>query len=117
MNVFVVNCLHTQTLMDPERRATYDALAGFSASSINPFADTSLPADQVFVDEYTCIGCRNCTNVCPKCVTATIASLAAVSSTPRFSPLHCLCHSYAAVFGCPHMHGTADAAPPANTTH
>jgi len=24
---------------------------------------------QVFVDEYTCIGCRNCTNVCPKCVT------------------------------------------------
>lgn len=54
--------------MDPERRATYDALAGFSASSINPFADTSLPADQVFVDEYTCIGCRNCTNVCPKCV-------------------------------------------------
>lgn len=54
------------TLMDPERRATYDALAGFSASSINPFVDTSLPADQVFVDEYTCIGCRNCTNVCPK---------------------------------------------------
>lgn len=36
-----------QTLMDPERRATYDALAGFSANSINPFADTTLPADQV----------------------------------------------------------------------
>eukprot|EP00878_Enallax_costatus_P007198 GHUV01007542.1.p1 GENE.GHUV01007542.1~~GHUV01007542.1.p1 ORF type:complete len:273 (+),score=70.63 GHUV01007542.1:976-1794(+) len=54
-----------QTLMDPERRATYDALAGFSANSINPFADTTLPADQVFVDEFTCIGCRNCTNVCP----------------------------------------------------
>lgn len=36
-----------QTLMDPERRATYDALAGFSAGSINPFADVSLPADQV----------------------------------------------------------------------
>lgn len=45
--------------MDPERRATYDALAGFSMNSINPFADTSLPADQVFVDEFTCIGCRN----------------------------------------------------------
>uniref|UniRef100_A0A383VAV8 J domain-containing protein n=1 Tax=Tetradesmus obliquus TaxID=3088 RepID=A0A383VAV8_TETOB len=54
-----------ETLMDPERRATYDALAGFSANSINPFMDTSLPADQVFVDEFTCIGCRNCTNVCP----------------------------------------------------
>lgn len=24
------------------------------------------PVVQVFVDEYTCIGCRNCTNVCPK---------------------------------------------------
>jgi len=45
--------------MDPERRATYDALAGFSADSINPFTDASLPADQVFVDEFTCIGCRN----------------------------------------------------------
>jgi ferredoxin len=51
--------------MDPDRRATYDALMGFSAESINPFADGSLPADQVFVDEYTCIGCRNCCNVCP----------------------------------------------------
>jgi hypothetical protein len=51
--------LFLQTLMDPERRATYDALAGFSANSINPFMDASLPADQVFVDEFTCIGCRN----------------------------------------------------------
>ncbi|KAF6266417.1 hypothetical protein COO60DRAFT_1474816 [Scenedesmus sp. NREL 46B-D3] len=55
-----------ETLMDPERRAMYDALAGFSAASINPFLDTSLPADQVFVDEYACIGCWNCTSVCPK---------------------------------------------------
>eukprot|EP00879_Flechtneria_rotunda_P017836 GHRR01018695.1.p1 GENE.GHRR01018695.1~~GHRR01018695.1.p1 ORF type:complete len:276 (+),score=42.07 GHRR01018695.1:108-935(+) len=54
-----------ETLMDPERRATYDALAGFSANSINPFMDTSMPLDQVFVDELSCIGCRNCTNVCP----------------------------------------------------
>lgn len=36
--------------MDPDRRATYDALAGFSASSINPFADVSMPADQVGSD-------------------------------------------------------------------
>jgi hypothetical protein len=40
-----------QTLMDPDRRATYDALAGFSASSINPFADVSMPADQVGSDD------------------------------------------------------------------
>jgi hypothetical protein len=43
-----------QTLMDPDRRATYDALAGFSASSINPFADVSLPADQVGEAAVTC---------------------------------------------------------------
>ncbi len=24
------------------------------------------PADRVFVDEFSCIGCRNCNNVCPK---------------------------------------------------
>jgi len=46
-----------QTLMDPERRATYDALAGFSASSINPFVDTSLPADQV-CDTCSCQATR-----------------------------------------------------------
>lgn len=27
--------------------------------------DVSVPM-QVFVDEYDCIGCKNCTNVCPK---------------------------------------------------
>jgi hypothetical protein len=29
----------------------YDALAGFSVDAVNPFEDTSFPADQVFVDE------------------------------------------------------------------
>lgn len=106
--------------MDPERRATYDALAGFSASSINPFADTSLPADQVFVDEYTCIGCRNCTNVCPKCVVNFCQQHAG-------SACHCLC-SCAAVWGVAAstaQHSTAQrsawpcsqyAGPPANAT-
>lgn len=50
MSITVIQtiCLSVmQTLMDPERRATYDALAGFSANSINPFADATLPADQV----------------------------------------------------------------------
>eukprot|EP00887_Chlorella_sp_A99_P000153 scaffold16.g153.t1 len=70
-----------ETLIDPDRRATYDAIAGFDLQGINPFMDRSFPADQasaeprasggppaprVFVDEFTCIGCRNCANVCPR---------------------------------------------------
>lgn len=31
----------------------YDAIAGFSVDAINPFRDTSFPADQVFVDEVS----------------------------------------------------------------
>jgi hypothetical protein len=31
-------------------------VAGFAAESVNPFLDTSIPADTVFVDEFTCIG-------------------------------------------------------------
>jgi ferredoxin len=84
-----------QTLMDPERRASYDAIAGFSGNSVNPFNDTAYERNkvgrmgcfdqhmcahlqeatanilcrmplQVFVNEYDCIGCKNCTSVCPK---------------------------------------------------
>ncbi|KAG2486330.1 hypothetical protein HYH03_015034 [Edaphochlamys debaryana] len=55
-----------ETLTDPNRRALYDELAGFSAESVNPFLDDRYAADRVFVDEFTCIGCRNCNNVCPK---------------------------------------------------
>eukprot|EP00878_Enallax_costatus_P017102 GHUV01017957.1.p1 GENE.GHUV01017957.1~~GHUV01017957.1.p1 ORF type:complete len:163 (+),score=7.04 GHUV01017957.1:253-741(+) len=36
-----------RTLSDPEARAVYDAIAGFSENAINPFLDTSYPADQV----------------------------------------------------------------------
>lgn len=31
-------------------------VVGFSAQSVNPFLDDTLPADSVFVDEFTCIG-------------------------------------------------------------
>ncbi|KAG2425743.1 hypothetical protein HYH02_014959 [Chlamydomonas schloesseri] len=55
-----------ETLSDPTKRALYDELAGFSAQSVNPFLDDRYPADRVFVDEFSCIGCRNCNNVCPK---------------------------------------------------
>lgn len=54
------------TLSDPDKRAAYDEIVGLSANGINPFKDTSYEADKVFVDEYTCIGCRNCANVCGK---------------------------------------------------
>jgi hypothetical protein len=36
-----------QTLTDPERRTLYDSMVGFAEDSINPFVDTSFPADQV----------------------------------------------------------------------
>lgn len=55
-----------ETLMDPDFRAEYDAILGFAVGGVNPFKDRSHPADLVFVDEFACIGCRNCNNVCPK---------------------------------------------------
>ncbi len=45
-----------QTLTDPDQRATYDALVGFSVESVNPFYDKGFDRDQVFVDEVSCIG-------------------------------------------------------------
>lgn len=65
MNFCIVLNEIYETLTDPDKRAIYDEVAGFSEESINPFMDPSFPRDQVFVDEYTCIGCRNCTNVAP----------------------------------------------------
>ena len=47
-----------QTLMDPDRRATYDDIAGFSDVSTNPFLSSVQERDLVFVDEFTCIGPR-----------------------------------------------------------
>lgn len=38
---------HTQTLSDPQKRATYDALFGFTDDSINPFNDPAQELDQV----------------------------------------------------------------------
>lgn len=43
--------MRTQTLSDPDARAMYDAVAGFSVDAVNPFTDTSFPATEVFVDE------------------------------------------------------------------
>jgi curved DNA-binding protein CbpA len=50
-------------LSDPIQRKVYDEIHGYSLTSINPFMDDSSPKDHVFVDEFTCIGCKNCANV------------------------------------------------------
>ena len=55
-----------ETLMDPDSRAEYDVISGFSFAGVNPFMDRTYPAEYAFVDEFSCIGCRNCNNVCPK---------------------------------------------------
>ena len=53
------------TLSDPERREAYDAAAGLLRGDRfppNPMLNASHPRDRVFVDEVSCIGCRNCNN-------------------------------------------------------
>lgn len=51
-----------EVLSDPEMRALYDEINGYTVTGNNPFFDTSLERDHVFVDEFTCIGCKNCAN-------------------------------------------------------
>jgi curved DNA-binding protein CbpA len=55
-----------ETLMDDDSRAEYDVISGFSFTGTNPFVDRSYPLDFAFVDEFSCIGCRNCNNIAPK---------------------------------------------------
>ncbi|XP_061364495.1 chaperone protein dnaJ C76, chloroplastic-like [Gastrolobium bilobum] len=50
-------------LSDPIQRMVYDEIHGYSLTSINPFLDDSSPKDHTFVDEFSCIGCKNCANV------------------------------------------------------
>jgi len=60
----LVNEIYT-VLSNQDQRDAYDALAGFSTSSVNPFVDNEFPRDQVFVDEVTCIGCGKCVRQAP----------------------------------------------------
>ncbi|KAK4398150.1 Chaperone protein DnaJ [Sesamum angolense] len=52
-------------LSDPVQRMVYDEIHGYALTATNPFLDDSCPKDHVFVDEFSCIGCKNCANVCP----------------------------------------------------
>ncbi|KAM0855391.1 hypothetical protein ACQ4PT_049801 [Festuca glaucescens] len=59
-----INEVYT-VLTDPVQRAVYDEINGYTATATNPFLDDA-PRDCVFVDEFSCIGCKNCANVCSK---------------------------------------------------
>ncbi|XP_010554518.1 PREDICTED: uncharacterized protein LOC104824189 [Tarenaya hassleriana] len=52
-------------LSDPVQRMVYDEIHGYAATATNPFLDDSGERDQIFVDEFACIGCKNCANVAP----------------------------------------------------
>ncbi|XP_073311983.1 chaperone protein dnaJ C76, chloroplastic-like [Primulina huaijiensis] len=53
-----------EVLSDPVQRMVYDEIHGYSLTAINPFFDDSSTKDYVFVDEFSCIGCKNCANMC-----------------------------------------------------
>ncbi|KAL0002148.1 hypothetical protein SO802_015929 [Lithocarpus litseifolius] len=52
-------------LSDPMQRMVYDEIHGHALTAVNPFVDDSSPRDHAFVDEFSCIGCKNCANVAP----------------------------------------------------
>ncbi|EOA27425.1 hypothetical protein CARUB_v10023558mg [Capsella rubella] len=54
-----------EILSDPVQRMVYDEIHGYAVTATNPFLDDSTPRDHVFVDEFACIGCKNCANVAP----------------------------------------------------
>lgn len=51
-----------EVLSDEDMRAVYDEINGYTSTAVNPFLDNRFPPDYVFVDEYSCIGCKNCAN-------------------------------------------------------
>ncbi|XP_027340849.1 chaperone protein dnaJ C76, chloroplastic-like [Abrus precatorius] len=59
-----INEIYT-VLSDPIQRRIYDEIHGYALTSMNPFVDDSSLKDHTFVDEFSCIGCKNCANVAP----------------------------------------------------
>ncbi|KAF6173325.1 hypothetical protein GIB67_027020 [Kingdonia uniflora] len=54
-----------EILSDPVQRMVYDEIHGYALTAINPFFDDLSPRDHTFVDELSCIGCKNCAHVAP----------------------------------------------------
>ncbi|CAK9198587.1 unnamed protein product [Sphagnum troendelagicum] len=54
-----------EVLSDPDQRMVYDEINGYALTSTNPFLNRAHERDHVFVDEFTCIGCKNCANTAP----------------------------------------------------
>lgn len=54
-----------EVLSDPEQRIVYDEINGFAPTSANPFLTTNQERDHAFVDEFSCIGCKNCVHAAP----------------------------------------------------
>ncbi|KAM2016657.1 hypothetical protein ACFX16_047046 [Malus domestica] len=54
-----------EVLSDPVQRMVYDEIHGYALTPINPFLDDSASRDHAFVDEFSCIGCKNCASVAP----------------------------------------------------
>ncbi|GBG72636.1 hypothetical protein CBR_g12210 [Chara braunii] len=54
-----------EVLSDPEQRAIYDKINGFTLAAVNPFYCKDQSRDFTFVDEFSCIGCKNCTFCAP----------------------------------------------------
>lgn len=55
-----------EVLSDPEQRMVYDEINGYALTSANPFLNANAQdRDHAFVDEFTCIGCKNCANTAP----------------------------------------------------
>ena len=52
----VVYFVNHAVLSDPELRATYDAIAGYSLDSVDPFRDASLPAVRRRVSFFLLLG-------------------------------------------------------------
>ncbi|RZC74236.1 hypothetical protein C5167_049710 [Papaver somniferum] len=59
-----INEVYT-VLSDPVQRMVYDEIHGYALSAVNPFLDDTSVKDHAFVDEFSCIGCKNCANVAP----------------------------------------------------
>ncbi|TQE05535.1 hypothetical protein C1H46_008870 [Malus baccata] len=54
-----------EVFSDPVQRMVYDEIHGYALTPINPFLDDSASRDHAFVDEFSCIGCKNCASVAP----------------------------------------------------